>query len=447
MVEKVTGTTVETIKTNEIGDATTGKQEQTSPKKLLSLAALAGSLSGFGLGAVAFIVVFGVIGITSGVSGLGLVGGVVAYIIGAGIVTVVVSRKYGARVQTVEDSLAECEAGSVHEKVLLNSVSEGCLQLIPVLNGQLVAVMDQTEAAAIEIGGSFQDIALKAGRQAEMASATMGGESGTSGESIEGLLERTSENLSGMADVVDNATQSSFKAVEEMDDITAKVQVIKEILEDIDFIASQTNLLALNASVEAARAGEAGRGFSVVAEEVSKLSDRSNQASERIRGMVKDIETCVDGAAVRLKDMATQNAGSAKESKKGIDTLLSSLMSTHGRIKSSVDELAISSHDIASDISSIVTTLQFQDATRQRIEHVIEPLTRLEADMLKIARGRGDSESNEELEVSVRDIGGLAKIYTMESERKMLSSSSGGEHGSESEGELEEGPVENVVLF
>ncbi len=164
--------------------------------------------------------------------------------------------------------------------------------------------------------------------------------------------------------------------------------------------------------------------------------------------MVKDIEGCVDGAAVRLKDMATHNDESAKESKKGIDTLLSSLMSTHGSIKSSVDDLAISSHDIANDISSIVTTLQFQDATRQRIEHVIEPLSRLEADMLKIARGRGDKESNEELEVSVKDIGGLAKIYTMESERKMLSSSSGGSSGSEIKHELEEeGPAENIVLF
>lgn len=442
MVEKVAGTTVETIKTNKTEDTTTGDQKRASPREFLSMEALTGALPGFGLGGAAFIVVFGAVGFLSGVTGMGIAGGIVAYLIGAAIVTVVVTRKCEAKVHSVKDVLAESEADSVHEKVLLNSVSEGCLQLIPVLNGQLVAVMDQTEAAAIEIGGRFQDIAQKAGRQAEMASATMGGESGTSGESIEGLLERTSENLSGMANVVDNATQSSFRAVEEMDDITAKVQVIKEILEDIDFIASQTNLLALNASVEAARAGEAGRGFSVVAEEVSKLSDRSNQASEKIRGMVKDIEGSVDGAAVRLKDMSIQNAESAKESKKGIETLLSSLMSTHGRIKSSVDELATSSHDIANDISSIVTTLQFQDATRQRIEHVIEPLTRLEADMLKIARGRGEGESGEELEVSVKDIGGLAKIYTMESERKMLNSSSGSEDEQE-----EQGPIENVVLF
>ncbi len=247
MVEKVAGTRVETKKPNEPDDTTTGEQHWASPKGVFSLEGLAGSLFGFGVGAAAFISIFGALWLVGGVSGSGLAGVIMAYLIGAGIATVIVVRKYEAKVKSVEDALAKSEADSVHEKVLLNSVSEGCLQLIPVLNGQLVAVMDQTEAAAIEIGGRFQDIAQKAGRQAEMASATMGGESGASGDSIEGLLERTSENLSAMADVVDNATKSSFKAVGEMDDITAKVQVIKEILEDIDFIASQTNLLALNA--------------------------------------------------------------------------------------------------------------------------------------------------------------------------------------------------------
>ncbi|VAV83995.1 hypothetical protein MNBD_DELTA01-453 [hydrothermal vent metagenome] len=406
-----------------------------------------GTLKGYGLGALIFLIVFGAAGFLSGGPGKGFIGGVVAYILGAGVAMLVVGKVLGGKVQSIEKELTQCQAGFSGEKELLTTISNGCIKLIPVLKGQLKAVMDQTEAAALDIGGRFQDIALKAGRQAEMASSTMGGgDGGGVDESIEGLLGRTSDNLAGMAGVVDNATQSSFKAVSEMDDVSVKVQAIKEILEDIDFIASQTNLLALNASVEAARAGDAGRGFSVVAEEVSKLSDRSNLASDRIRSMIKDIEVQVDDASGRLRERAEKDVDSSKESKAGVEQLLESIMGAHDRIKGSVDELAVSSLDIADDISSIVTILQFQDSTRQRIEHVIEPLTELEADMQKIVED-SDGVSREELAVSLgEDIGGLAKIYTMESERQMLQGGAGEDPESE-EAVDEQDAASNVVLF
>jgi len=405
------------------------------------------TLKGYGLGAVVFLIVFGAAGFLSGAPGKGLIGAVAAYILGAGGAMLVVGKAQDDKIRSMEKELTQCQAGMAGEKELLNSISRGCIKLIPVLKGQLKAVMDQTEAAAIDIGGRFQGIALKAGRQAEMASSTMGsGDGGDTEESIEGLLGRTSGNLAGMAGVVDNATQSSFKAVSEMDDVSAKVQAIKEILEDIDFIASQTNLLALNASVEAARAGDAGRGFSVVAEEVSKLSDRSNLASDKIRSMIKDIEVQVYDASGRLRKRAEQDVESSRESKEGVEQLLESIMGAHGRIKGSVDELAVSSLDIADDISSIVTILQFQDATRQRIEHVIEPLTELEADMQKVV-DNSDGAGREELAVSVgEDIGGLASIYTMESERQMLQGGAGEEQESE-EAVGEQDAADNVVLF
>jgi methyl-accepting chemotaxis protein len=405
-----------------------------------------GLLKGYVLGAVVFLIIFGASGFLSGVSTRGLLGGAVAYVIGAAVAVLVIGRKLGGKVGEIEKELEQCQLSLSGEKELITLVSKGCVRLIPVLNGQLHAVMAQTEAAAIDIGGRFQDIAQKAGRQAEMASSTMGGEGESGGESMEGLLGRTGENLAGMVSVVDNATESSFKAVAEMDEVSVKVQGIKEILEDIDFIASQTNLLALNASVEAARAGEAGRGFSVVAEEVSKLSDRSNLASDRIRKMIKDIEVQVEDASGRLKERAEQDVKNSKKSGEGVEQLLSSIRGAHERIKGSVDELATGSRDIADDISSIVTILQFQDATRQKIEHVIEPLTELETDMQRIIDESSDA-SRIELAVSVGDdIGGLAKIYTMESERRMLNRD-GDEDKATEEAADECGGEDNIVLF
>ena len=71
------------------------------------------------------------------------------------------------------------------------------------------------------------------------------------------------------------------------------VEQINTLTDDILKIASQTRLLALNASIEAARAGEAGRGFSVVAENISKLADESTKSAAQIQEVSADVINAV----------------------------------------------------------------------------------------------------------------------------------------------------------
>ena len=73
------------------------------------------------------------------------------------------------------------------------------------------------------------------------------------------------------------------------------------IIHTINEIAEQTNLLALNAAIEAARAGEHGRGFTVVAEEVRKLSIQSNQGASQIADMVKEMVSQTEKAVKSME--------------------------------------------------------------------------------------------------------------------------------------------------
>ncbi len=116
---------------------------------------------------------------------------------------------------------------------------------------------------------------------------------------------------------------------EKLNDITRqtkeKVEDTKNILEIIQNIANQTNLLALNASIEAARVGEYGRGFSVVAEEVRKLADKTTQSAEEIKQLIESLITIVDGSTEVIKDIATGVRNKVSYFEKEFETIYNSI--------------------------------------------------------------------------------------------------------------------------
>lgn len=148
------------------------------------------------------------------------------------------------------------------------------------------AVTEMT-ASAHQVRGAVQRLLVLAQEVAAQGDAGKRSASEAQGE-LEGLTGAISESREAMSKLASNSR-----------DIQGMLSVIEEISE-------QTNLLSLNAAIEAARAGEAGRGFSVVADEIRKLADKSASSSREIRSIVRQIEQDVQGAVSQTEKVSSR---------------------------------------------------------------------------------------------------------------------------------------------
>jgi methyl-accepting chemotaxis protein len=105
----------------------------------------------------------------------------------------------------------------------------------------------------------------------------------------------------GLADFARQAVTEAERGVETVSSLRSASEQIRHAVDLINSVASQTRLLALNATIEAARAGEAGRGFSVVADEVKNLANETSGSSGEILGQVNTVQQAAAGAAAVLE--------------------------------------------------------------------------------------------------------------------------------------------------
>ena len=191
-------------------------------------------------------------------------------------------------------------------------------------------------------------------------------------ESVASDIENTSQKAEEGNRLV-MATVDQMNAIADTviasSDVVAKLgersKEIGNIVEVISGISGQTNLLALNAAIEAARAGEHGHGFAVVAEEVRKLAEESQQASKQIGELIHSIQEETERAVAAMetgRDEAEKGRENVAASGKGfseIRVMIDRIQESSGTIKETMGELSRRSGKI-----SDATTLIHQAASK-----------------------------------------------------------------------------------
>ncbi|MBN8750456.1 Methyl-accepting chemotaxis protein PctA [Xylophilus ampelinus] len=194
-------------------------------------------------------------------------------------------------------------------------------------------------------------------------------------QAAESGLHAVQNAIGGMNSIRDQIQETS-KRIKRLGESSQEIGEITELISDI---TEQTNVLALNAAIQAASAGEAGRGFSVVAEEVQRLAERSADATRQISALVKAIQTDTQDA-VGAMERSTQgvvegaklsdNAGTALSE---IDRVSRRLADLIEQISQSASREAESANVVAANIQHIfAVTEQTGEGTRATAKQVRE---------------------------------------------------------------------------
>ena len=276
----------------------------------------------------------------------------------------------------------ESVVGEVRDSVV---TSNGSVSDLSALTEELSATMEEMSANASLINTNTESVK----------------------QEVDQIAERTSEINAYTREMKEHADSMEASARENMESTGAKVNEILTVLnqaiedsksvnqvnsltDDILNIASQTNLLALNASIEAARAGEAGRGFSVVATEISQLAAASQEAANHIQQINRVVTEAVgnltehsNGLVQYMNDSilpefeAFVDAGSAyREKATHIETSMGDFTEKTEVLKKTMAEIADSIHTIAHAIEEGVKGVSSAADSTQVLVGDMEDITR-----------------------------------------------------------------------
>ncbi|MDE6882648.1 MAG: chemotaxis protein [Lachnospiraceae bacterium] len=303
---------------------------------------------------------------------------------------------------TVEEGAARQEEAQKKMLQVAGSIIENFDEAMSKLN-DLQSSVDTSNFAMSNIADSTDATAQSIQRQADMC-VDIRTNTDAAEESMQEMIAssgRAGSMVTEGSEVVENLRRQAMNVeaasgatVEVSNQLSEKVEEVKNFIGAIMAISSQTNLLALNASIEAARAGEAGRGFAVVAEEIRQLSEQTQEASNHITNIIneliqdtksvkKSVDSAVDSVTKQSELIqATQETFEQVDSEvqnltqqvQNSEVIIASILNSTNAISDDISQLSAASEEVA---ASSMEGLKTSETTVQNMQDCKEILEKI----------------------------------------------------------------------
>ena len=277
----------------------------------------------------------------------------------------------------------------------------------------LTASSEEISSNSEQVGTAIQEVASGAEEQSAQIDETRDSVTDLAQEidKVSNMAEDMDKQAENVMSNINDGNQEISNSIEQVKEVKKQTnktskninklgelsEEIGEIVELINDISNQTNLLALNAAIEAARAGEAGRGFSVVADEIRELAEESSEATENIANLINEIQNRVNETVEQMdeaegvveKSVTTiESTGeSFEEINKAADNLqdlidnianaANNMADNSSEVSASIEEIAAVSEEASSNAEEVAASSEDQSNATKEIVKATEDLTEM----------------------------------------------------------------------